>query len=437
MADVGQAERTELTGTQTAGRGLDLFAALGEGAGLPPRPSSTLATYRKMRRNPTLALGRMVGTMPIRTATVTLEADAGVPEERTKWMQAQLDRLWPDLVRSMLYARDFGFVPFEKVFRIDAKTGWVTYHKLKYLIPEKTRVLLDKTTGGFAGLKQGDVTLPPEKCLVYTYDKEGDDYYGQPLLANAIDPWNAWTHTFRKMGLYTSIAAGAIPLIEYPVGSSRNAQGQETSNYEVAQAVARKLSQGYAVTMPNTLAEHAPANAGIDPRHFKAWQISFIESGQHGDELIALLRHNETLMLRGYLVPERAALEGQTGNRAEAETHGDLSEQIGGLELADILRYLNDYVLAPLSEFNWGIDAGGSIRAAIDSIDLASQQWFRDLVKGLATGQHTADDLLRVMDIDAVLERSGLPLQDTSNLPDPNPQLTEARRLMDAKGATV
>lgn len=428
-------EMKEQTGGQVAKGGGDLMHAI-FGGDLPAPSPSTYRTFRAMRKNPTVALGRIVGTLPIRTAPITIEADEGVPEERVVWVQQEIDRLWPRLVRDMLYARDFGFAPFEKLWQVDKTSGWLTYRKLKYLLPEKTTILLEESDGSFGGLKQGKVELEPEKCLVYSYDREADNYYGEPLLANIVDTWSNWTHAFTKLGLYVTYAAGALPIIEYPPGTSRDAGGQEKSNYEHAVTLGQNIARGKAAVVPNVLAGYAEdlARGGINPEQFKAWRFTFLEAGNHGEEIVGILRHYETLMLRGELVPERAALEGQTGNRAEAETHGDLGGQIGNLELTDILRHLNEYVIDPMLGNNWGIDAEGSIRAKVDSTDPRSQAFFRDLVKQFATGVHTAEDLLRVVEIDTLVEQAGLPLVEIEGNQKPgkrNDLLDEAKRIMD------
>ena len=55
----------------------------------------TYKTYREMRKNPTIAMARMLATAPVRTAEWSLEADEGVPAARVDFIKAQLDKHWP------------------------------------------------------------------------------------------------------------------------------------------------------------------------------------------------------------------------------------------------------------------------------------------------------------------------------------------------------
>lgn len=403
---------TELTRPQTAGRGA-LFAILGDD-GATAAPPPTLTTYREMRSNPTIALARVVATLPIRTLAWTLEADEGVPEERVVWLQDELDRLWPRLVLDLCRAQDFGFSAFEKVWR--PQGSLLTLHKVKYLWPEKTQVLVSRENGSFAGLRQGEVVLPPEKCLVYSYDREGDEFYGRSRLENAREhAYAPWVDAAKKLRIYVRRAAGATVALEYPEGESQASSGQKLSNFEVAQRLLARFGQGDGVAMPNTLAGAGAvdlARAGIDPEKWRAWRLTFLEAGNHGDELLNTLRHYESLMLRGALVPERTALEGQAGTKAEAEAHGDLALALAALDAAELLRHLNDYLLAPWCALNWGPDAAGSIRLATEATDSASRDFFRALVEKLLTSPVTAETVLATLQLDAILTQAGLPQRE-------------------------
>ena len=65
--------------------------------------TGTYRTYRNMRKNPTVALARMMATAPIRTAKYGMVSVDGVPQERIDFIESQMKSLWPDLIHNLMY----------------------------------------------------------------------------------------------------------------------------------------------------------------------------------------------------------------------------------------------------------------------------------------------------------------------------------------------
>ncbi len=137
----------EKTGKQSPQLGMTLGSVF---SSLLIRPG-TFKTYREMRENPTIALARAVANAPIQTATISTTADDGVPENVEEFIKAQVDTLWPSYSQDVLYARDYGFQAFEKVWAVEAVDGaarWII-RKLKALTPDITMPVINKDTGVF------------------------------------------------------------------------------------------------------------------------------------------------------------------------------------------------------------------------------------------------------------------------------------------------
>ena len=406
-------------------RGGGVFGLITDMQGFAPPPGGTYAIYRKMRGHPTVALARMAATAPVRTANLSYESDEGTPDERVDFIRGQIDQLWPMLAKEMLYALDYGFSSFEKVFEsttIDGQQRWV-YRKLKSLRPEKTKILVDRDTGAFAGLKQGRIELGPEKAFLFTYDGEAGNPYGRSRHENIRETaWHPWMQTLTKLGQYTTKVSGVIPMIEYPEGESRDSTGAVKSNFELAQAVLAGLGTGKGVAMPNILAKHADdlARAGIDVSQLKAWHIDFLETkGQHGEGLTGMLEYYDKLMLRGWLVPERAATEGTHGTKAEAGEHRQLSLVAVDLLLDDMLRHVNWYLIDPLLSYNFGPEAVGTVRAATSGLTEAERGLYRRIIEKVLTNPTTMDVLLAFVDLEALLDQTGIPRnEDAPSLED-------------------
>jgi len=402
----------EATGKQVQGMGgiAGVYSTVPAFKGYDPAPPGTFETYRRMRGNPTIALARAVATMPIRMAEIGVEAKDGVPDDLTEFIQDAVLPLWPRLLRDMLLALDFGFAGFEKVWEVNGD-GKLVYRKLKPLLWDTTKIR-ETDDGSFAGFEQGAVKIGPEKSFLFTYDAEVGLPYGRSRHENARQSWSQWEHATAKEGQYVTKVSGVIPMIEYPEGKSRDDNGAEQDNFVLAKRVLDNLGRGSGVAMPNTLAQYAQdlIRSGVDITKLRAWVITFLEPrGQHGAELTGILRHKESLMLRGWLVPERAASEGQMGTKAESESHGDLAVAVAGLTLDDIIAAVNQYVIDPLLIYNVGPDAKGSVYLSTSGTSPEQTAFVRTIIQGVLTQPGNVDLFLRLIDYDALLDQAGLP----------------------------
>lgn len=381
-------------------------------AGFGALSKGTYLTYRKMRSNPTIALARAVATAPIRTAKWNIAADDNVPEEHTEFIESQAKVFWPEFIRQLLFALDYGWMPFEKVWDVN-KDGRYIYRKLKPLFVDKTRIRIDNKTGAFAGVKNQDALLDPNKCFIFTYDGEAGDFYGRSRHENIrTTAWKEWEDTRERRGKYFRKIAGILPMVEYPMGETKNKDGMIKDNYELAETLLKHLGQGNGVAMPNTLSQWAGdlARSGVDISQLKAWHISFLETkGTHGRNFTDTLRHIESLLMRGWLVPERAATEGQYGTKAESQTQGGLALVIADLLFEDIIRTVNWYIINPLIVYNFGFEFENTIRLEPAGIDPLVREFFKKVVEKVLTTPANIGLFQDWIDMDALLEDVGLP----------------------------
>jgi len=404
---VGEETRIQSTDDGIAGVATALTGMDGYG----PASPGTYSTYRKMREQPTIALARTIATVPIRVATWSIEANDGVPEERVEFIRQQVESFWPGIIYNIPFSLDYGFQSFEKVWVVD--NGRYVYSKIKPLLPDYTKVMIDKATGTFAGLKQHDVEIGAEKAFWFTYDGEAGNFYGRSRHENIrANAWQPWLDTAKQMAQYGAKTAGVIPIIEYPTGESKDATGAVRSNFELAKKVIENLSQAKGIAMPNQFKRFAEdlMAKGISLKDMEAWVISFLEpKGQHGGDFVNMLKYYDSQLMRGWLVPERAAIEGTFGTKAEAETHGDLAMAVAMLLYEDILRNVNWYLINPLLKYNFGYDAENTIYLSRAGMAPEQQAFFRDLLGKTLSNPANIDLLVKWLDIDTMLDSAGLP----------------------------
>lgn len=405
--DIGEQSR----GQQNRGFG-GLFGSMG-GAGFGVPLGGTFNTYRLMRRNPTIALARAIARAPLKAAEWTYQKrDDDVPDEWVSFIKGALNPLRRSFISDTLRALDNGFQAFEKVFEI--RKGRLTYQKLKPLLPDNTQPLIDEQTGQFRGARNFGVTLPCEKVFWFANDSEAGNFFGEPRSENVRSEWSAWEVTLAKMGRYVERSSGAIPMVEYPIGDSQDENGDEQSNFDIATKVLSSLGQGLGVTMPKELAAwSAPfVEAGVNPEALMAWRISFLETKtSRVKDFLEPLRHLERLMMRGWLVPERTATEGQFGTKADAETGADVVLLISEDLLADIIDCVNWYLTDQLLVLNFGAEARGAVFVDPAPLSTEKKAFFRNLIEKVISSQVGPELFTQLFDELAIIEGAGAPPQ--------------------------
>ena len=412
----------EQTGAQTDKK--DTNSLLGSAFGVQSwggatgtRP--TFKIYRQMRENPTVALARMVATAPIRTAEWTLEADDGVPEEQVEFIQDNLTALWHNLVNDSLLALDYGYAPGEIIF--EESEGQVSVARVKPLLVDKTTILTDEH-GNFTGLKNQvgkfNVELDAAESFLYSYDCEAGNLYGRSRNENIrATAWQEWVDLQRKRALYFRKSAGAVPMIHYPDGEGIDAGGAVRPNYQLAKLLVDHLQKGNGICMPTTLKPWAQelARDGKAGADMEAWTIDFLETkSQHGAEFTDAMKHCESLMMRGWLIPERSATEAQTaGSRADSETSADIALTCADLVLHDLCQTFQCQIINPLLVLNYGDQAKGTVRIKRAGLSAPLQAFYRALIQAALGNPTQLALLLKLVDMNSLVSAAGLPAPET------------------------
>lgn len=399
----------EITGAQTHG----VIAGFGA-VGTEPLASSlieraTYETYRKMLRDPTIALARMAVTAPILASSWSYQSAEGVPDERVEFIREQIDSARELILASMLRAVDFGWAGFEKIFEVRGLE--LRFKRLKPLLHDQTHILVDRATGRFAGFEQQpQVRVPLEKSFLFTHNQEADDYFGQPRLQNCLQAWERWNQADEAAGRYDRKVAGVIPVVHYPTHPAmvHDRSGNQRPVADVAQDLVSSITAGKGLTVPNEV-PLADDRDAMGPER-RRWLIELVEDkGSRQPGFIDRLRYLDSLKMRGYLRPERIALEGQHGTLAEAGEHGDLALTDGDLIHQDMVRAINWHLIDQVLAINFGEDARGSVWIEPASLQDARKRMFSQIVHEFSKTPDGREDLRVWLDFDAVLDLLQLP----------------------------
>ncbi len=378
-----------------------------------PLPAS-YATYRMMRKDPTIALARALSAAPIVAAEWSVEADDDAPAEAVDLITKLFLPIREPLVeRSLLGGIDFGHQPFEKVFA--ERDGYLQITKFKPLLHDINEILVDKGTGAFIGFRngegQGSVTIPLDKCLLLYFRVEGTNWAGEALLENDRETWNQWLDCNKGAVRYDRMVAGSRYVIRHPDGESVDPiSGQRLPNWQVADNLLAKLESVLPVVMPDQVTGYTEALNRGDQK----WQIEILEdSTGRQPTFIERLRYLDSLKCRGMLIPERSILEGQYGTKAEAGEQIDLALTHADLTHRHVTRLINWYAVDQVLGLNWGEAMRGRVRLQAAPIRDAKLAHLKDVYQAILTNPGGFLEEFGTLDTDAMKDALGLPKADT------------------------
>jgi len=195
--------------------------------------SSALVTYDKMRKSDGVVKASLLAMeLPIRAANWFIEPASDDPKDKevadfvSDCLFNQMSITWDDFLRQCLLMLPFGFMVFEKVFtavEFDKKEmiGW------KKFAPRLPSTILKWTTeAGEDGITQTlqngvGISIPIEKLLIFSHNKEGDNWLGISVLRSAYRPWFFKSHIEKINAMAFERQGLGIPYAILPKGSTR------------------------------------------------------------------------------------------------------------------------------------------------------------------------------------------------------------------------
>jgi len=201
------------------------------------RGSKGIVIYDKMRKSDArVKFALMACELPLRAATWSIEPASDEPKDK-EIAEALKDNLfehmtitWDSFLHHALLMLPFGFMVFEKVWEI--VDGQVRYRKLAPRLPKTLYKWKLDTNGGLAGIEQWvwknekyeNITIPSDKLLVFTNDKEGSNFEGVSILRTAYKHWYYKDNLYRIDGIAAERHALGIPVFKHPSDASKDSK---------------------------------------------------------------------------------------------------------------------------------------------------------------------------------------------------------------------
>lgn len=389
-------------GEQTRRQVATTFGLRGLGGAKLP---ASYATYRKIRKHPTVALARAVAVAPIVAADWSIEADDDAPDEWVAFIKEQFMPIRePFLETTLLGGIDFGHQCWEKVFAF--KGGRFELRKLKPLLPDLTEIVVAEDSGAFVGFRQGNIEVPLEKSLLVSFRVEGTQWLGEPLLENVRETWNQWVEANSGAARYDRKVSGSHFVVRYPDGSCTDASGQEVSCTDMAQRLLTTLESSGSIAVPDSVASYV----GELNQQQHGWSISILEdNGGRQPTFVERLVYLDKLICRALLVPERSVLEGQHGTLAEADSHADFALVSADLTHRAVVRTLNWHAVDQVLALNFGDEARGKVRLVASPILDAKLTFLREVYKAVLDNPSGFLQEFGLIDTDALKDSLGIP----------------------------
>ena len=300
--------------------------------------------YREMKNDSVVRTTLKLHKTPVLAARWFVQPASQEPEDQvkskfvwdnlTQWMSMS----WPQFLTEALLMCDYGVYTFEKVF---AYRDWynplteqyeekLIWRKFAPRPPWEIGQFNYDDTGGPESIEletDGDpVELEIAKALVFSYEKEAGDLWGQSVLRSAYKHWFYKEQLYKIDAIQKERHGIGIPIIKLPPNFTDN-------------------DKRAAETIGQNLRTNERAHVVLPPQ----WEVMFLKlEGQRVDALESAQHHAEKLyenILANFMVTN-----GDTGAITALETVHTKSARFTAEIIRDVI---NHYAIPQLMRFNW------------------------------------------------------------------------------------
>jgi hypothetical protein len=372
--------------------------------------------YEEMNGDPTFAFAKMLSVAPLVTVGWTYEENGNAPIGARDAMEAAFEPHRRVIMKATMEGYiQYGWQPFEVVWTPQAdKDMLIEPTKVKMLLQDQTRILIDRRTGEYLGLRQWQgadqqpVDLSVYDSLCIALDVVGTDWYGRPLYENGRSTFEQSKVVTASSDRYDKKIAGSHWVVYYPVGKSPY-NGIETDNYAIAQTILNSMEACGKIAVPRKV------QAFIDDLNNSVkddiWKVDLLsDEGRGGEQFISRMRYCDSLKVRSMGIPERAVLEGQFGTKAEAESQADFAIVNVEMRHQIIVDYVNRGMSELFMDVNYGKEYKNSVIVKPVPLTDAKKKMWTDIYKAFLV-----DPNIRLMEhdnIDMQAMRSSLSLPE-------------------------
>lgn len=424
-------------------------------------PPPTMPWLRVMRTHPVVSFSLNLVIAPILAGERTLvirESDGsdaaprkvnpGMPgvavgegpeDKRKKRDEDVFETLWPQILEAAECVH-FGHWDLEVLWARDTARGVTAPVRFKSVAPWEAELQRDKFND-FAGLKflNGNSTDNERDARYVFHAAHGRQFNGLTGWgrgANALRSWWRYIKSHENADRIEQKASGRQMLMLLANGKTqKNNDGSMVEfTKQEAQEFANSAAQGKVLQAPMFAFTLQAIKGNKDLAAIPAIKIEPIDWGDTGPSLIASKERRAELaveIVRAYLHPEREAMEGQHGTKAEAGVHGQVGVTDCELVGASLYDQFNQQTYNRYLVTNEGPQAAGTRYWKMSPLADPQQTFLQDVAKALFASPTTGPTLEARADLAALLKRVEMPQKPEDQIPELPPMPTAA----DAGGA--
>lgn len=344
------------------GNGGHNFAGMDTGEYLTSLSGPTgRAKFDEMRRSdPQIRTVLNAITLPIRAAKYAVEPASDSPKDREiaeiieRNLLHGMTQTWDDTLRQALLMLPFGFSILEKVW--EYRDGLLQIRKLDPRLP--TSVVdwkWDVQTDELIGPEQTDslgkrYVLPIEKLLVFTNEREGDNWEGVSILRPAYKPWYIKSNLEKIDAIKHDRFGVGIPAMTAPDGvkNSDPAWSDAEETLENIQA----QEQGY-IVKPS------------------GWELEILGGGAAaGTDVLASIKYHDMQIAKSVLAQFVELGSTVSGSRALGQSFVELFLLSLQATANYICEVINRFLIPEYCGYNWPVTEYPRLKASkIQTLD--------------------------------------------------------------------
>jgi len=321
--------------------------------------------YNEMRRSePQIKAVLRALSLPIIGADFFIEpaSDEGQDQEISDFVSEALFRkmsiTWKDFLRHVELKNSFGFSPFEKVF-VKREDGKIGIHKLDPRLPQsivewdfdrdkhRLKFMIQEDTDG----KRFDI--PIEKLVVFTNNREGDNWEGVSELRAAYKPWKIKNDLEKLQAIAFERYGVGFPLGTHPRDTKQGSPEHEALVDLLLSIQSNEEAYG---TLPE----------GFD--------IKLLTDGLKGmPDMLSAIKYYDQMISRSVLAQWLDLGSTETGSRALGGSFIDVFLTSLQEDAEYICETLNRFVIRQLVDYNWDVEDYPVLKVGnIKELDLAT-----------------------------------------------------------------
>jgi hypothetical protein len=313
--------------------------------------------FDRMRRSdPQVALVLRAITLPIRACTFFVQPADDTPESKAIAKTCEryiIDEMkWDSVVRHACLMFPFGFSILEKVWHF--RDGLVVPKKLAPRLPQSLYrwVVKDNQLVTIQQVASDGkiIDLPVEKCILFTSDREGDNWEGTSVLRAAYKPWYIKCQLETIDAIKHDRHGSGIPAFKAPLEAKKGDEAWTEARSILKNVRANEIS------------------GIIEP---PGWDFRIVSPGQSGagTDAIASIRYHDEQIAKSILAMFTSLGSTTGGNRALGEVF--LSMFLDSCQsYADYIAEEMQNVVDEMVAWNWHVAATPKMTAGkVSKID--------------------------------------------------------------------